>query len=261
MNFNDPTRFPDFQYLVDLVGEPTAMPGMIWEEKLDGVRAMVSMSALRLRSIVLPRHQLLLRSGKPIPRGCLLDGEIMAKDGNFTAVQGRITRGQWKRLEFVPFDCLYWDGRSLRNDPLIRRRSRLLRIDPGPQTLELVDGVLPKVPMAWEGVVGKHLLGPYLAGKRKHWVKWKQTGLIKVRIIRFEEGEGSWAGLVGKVVFGVRMNDTWVELGVAGVPTAIDRWEFQHRGDQYIGRPIWIRHYGIVKTKFRNPVFEGLVDE
>lgn len=260
MNFSDPTKFPDFQYLTDLVGEPTAMPGMIWEEKMDGVRAMVSISALRLRSIVLPKHQLLLRSGQQIPRGCLLDGEIMATDGNFTAVQGRITRGQWRRLEFVPFDCLYWDGKSLRNEPLITRRKRLLMIDPGPQILETVDGVLPKVPMAWEGVVGKMLLGPYLAGKRKQWVKWKQTGLIKVRILRFEEGEGSWAGLVGKVVFGAYINGTPIELGVAAVPTAIDRWEFQHHGEKYIGKACYIRHYGIVKVKFRNPIYEGLAD-
>lgn len=261
MNFSDPNKFPDFQYLTDLVGEPSAMPGMIWEEKLDGVRAMVSMSALRLRSIVLPKHELLLRSGKPIPRGCLLDGEIMAKDGNFTAVMGRVTRGQWKRLEFVPFDCLYWDGKTLRPQPLVTRRTRLLKIDPGPQVLQMVDGVLPKVPMAWEGVVGKHLLGPYQAGKRIGWVKWKQTGMVKARIIRFEDGEGSWAGLVGKVVFGVLINGTYVELGVAAVPTAIDRWEFHHRGEKYIGKACYIRHYGVVKTKFRNPIYEGLVPE
>lgn len=262
MNFNDPNKFPDFQLITELKAVPEYMDGWIWEEKLDGVRAMVSQSSLRLRSIVLPKHALTLAGGKQIPRGCILDGEIMPKaGGNFTDVQGRVTRGNWGRLQFVPFDCLYWDGKSLRNSPLFERRARLALISPLPTTLDPIDKVLPAVPMDWEGVVGKPLLGPYHAGKRLGWVKWKQTGLIKCRIVRFEEGDGSWAGLVGKVVFGLRMGDQLIELGKAGGLTTMQRWEFHHRGDQYIGRQIYIRHYGLVKAKFRNPVFEGFVDD
>jgi ATP-dependent DNA ligase len=199
--------------------------------------------------------------GKQIPRGCILDGEIMAKKGDFTDVQGRVTRGAWSRLAFVPFDCLYWDGKSLRNNPLFERRERLSRVAPLPRTLDSVNKVLPKVPMDWEGVVGKPLLGPYHAGKRMGWVKWKTTGLIKCRIVRFEEGEGSWAGLAGKIVFGLKMGDQLVEIGKCAIPTSIQRWEFHHRGEKYIGRQIIVRHYGLVKSKFRNPVFEGFADE
>lgn len=265
MRLHDPFDFPDFQHPRALKEPPQHTPGMIWEQKLDGVRAMVSNSALKLRSINLAKHSLELRSGRPIPRGCLLDGEIMATDDNFTAVQGRVTRQQWRKLEFVPFDILYWDGKSLRAKPLLERRARLLTIDPGPLVLsdedEQGNPKLATVPLEWEGVVGKHLGEGYATGRSGSWVKWKNTGMIKCRLLRFEEGEGSWKGIVGKVVFGLKIQGQEVILGRASGLTTLQRWEFQHRPEQYLGRPIMVRHYGIIKQQFRNAIFEGFADE
>lgn len=269
MNFSDPFQFPEFQHMGDLKEPPVYTPGMVWEEKMDGIRAMVSSTSIKLRNVNVPKHQLLLRDGRQVPRGCLLDGEIMATDDSFTAVQGRVTRGQWKKLIFVPFDVLYWDGKSLRKSPFSDRRIRLQRIDPGPVVLEPVfeDGQmsprLPKVPLQWEGVVGKRLDDPYQAGRRGSWVRWKQTGMMTFRLIGFAEGEGAWKGTNGKVIFGLQVPQTgqYLEWGRAQVPTFLQRYEFTHHPEKYIGRPIWIRHYGMMKTKFRNPIFEGFADE
>src|SRR3954470_8118016 len=164
MNFNDPFKFPDFQrpkpWKVEV---PTFISGTICEEKMDGIRAMVSNTALKLKHVNSSGHQLLLRDGRQIPRGCILDGEIMAKDEQFTAVQGRLSRRQWKKLIFVPFDVLYWDGKSLRQSPLHERRSQLVKLDPGPQLVFPKDGhVVP--PVEWEGIVCKRLDESYQAG-------------------------------------------------------------------------------------------------
>jgi bifunctional non-homologous end joining protein LigD len=262
VNFNDPIRFPDFQHPRDRKEPPEFVPGMIWEQKLDGVRVMASFMALKLRNIHLAKHKLVLPDGRPIPRGCLLDGEVVAKDENFTAVQGRLTRGQWTRLEFIPFDILYWDGKSLRSKPYQERWNRLITsIGFSPKRLELLDEGLEQVPLHWEGVVGKMLDDPYQAGRHGSWVKWKQQGLVKCMLLGFAEGEGTWAGTVGKVSFGIRLNGKDIELGHAGGLTFKDRWEFQHRPEKYIGRLIWIKHYGMIKTRFRNASFEGFVDE
>lgn len=262
MNFNDPLKFPDFQQPRERKDPPEFIEGMIWEQKLDGVRVMASNMALKLRNIHLPKHSLTLPGGKPIPRGCLLDGEVMAKDDNFTAIQGRMTRNQWTKLEFVPFDCLYWNGKSLRALSYQERHHRLLTsINIAPKRLELLPEGLQPVPPHWEGVVGKRLDEPYQNGRHGSWVKWKIQGIVKCELLGFAEGSGTWEGSVGKVVFGLTLKGKRIELGHAGGLTFKDRWEFQHRPELYIGKMIWIKHYGMVKTKFRNPTFEGFVDE
>ena len=253
MNLKQPDTWPDFMLCVKTEKKPTLLDQMIWERKLDGVRVQVSASAVRTRNISLFEHEIKLRSGEPIPKGVLLDGELLS-DGGFTDVQGRLTRRQWKKLTFVPFDLLVHDKKPVIAQMTRARLDLLHEYDPGPERLQPGEDV----PWDWEGIVGKPSC-PYFPGQRVQWVKWKLSGLVDVYILGFEEGKGSWAGMPGGVKFGVNLSGLIIEMGVAGGLSYKERWDFHHHPENFIGKKCRVKHFGIVKARFRNPIYEGLV--
>lgn len=255
MNLKKPDTWPDFMLCMPAKQKPLILDQYIWERKLDGIRVQVSSKAIRTRSLSLFDHEIKLRSGQAIPDHLLLDGELMSPDG-FTAVQGQLTRRQWKKLVFVPFDLLQFGGKPIWEQNTRSRLALLNEYDPGPERL----GPGQQIPMEWEGVVCKPNCS-YFPGRRVQWIKWKNTGVIEAYVLRFEEGTGTWAGMPGKVIFGVNVKGTVYELGAASGLTTVQRWQFHHQPELYLGKKCRIQHYGMVKTRFRNPIFLGMADD
>jgi len=97
-------------------------PGFIFEEKMDGIRAICEVGEESNRvtgrrlgadgkpAEITKTHAAYLRSVRFAPHyaGCVFDGELMP-DGSYAI-----------------FDCLQWKGEDLRNSPLLVRKFRLL---------------------------------------------------------------------------------------------------------------------------------------
>lgn len=229
---------------------PATTGRYVWQQKLDGVRAIISPDRIWLRSTDYPN------TGVPIPPGTVLDGELVASSGNFYDVMPAIMKRRWKDLQYIPFDILEHSGHSVRNSPLIERLTILNRV--APMALDIwafPNRPMPAVPEEWEGVVGKPLDSVYREGKRTSWVKWKNVWLFDAVVLGYEEGSGDWEGMVGKVVFG---NAAGERLGVASGFNAKMQRMFTLNGEQFIGKPCVIRHYGMNKNALRNPVFHGI---
>jgi bifunctional non-homologous end joining protein LigD len=173
--------------LATLVPKPFDKPNWVYEEKYDGDRVLAYKEGGQVR--------LLSRSGKDLtarfPRiaeairvlptvTLLLDGEIVIFDAN------RISRFQLlQQLKgepgFAVFDCLFRNGRDLRNEPLSARRA-FMEKSLGENKL-----LLPSRRLAsngnkafrlaqrrgYEGLVGKDLSSPYVESRSTYWLKVK----------------------------------------------------------------------------------------
>jgi bifunctional non-homologous end joining protein LigD len=198
-----------------------------WEFKWDGVRAIAYVSGGRLR--------LLSRSGNDITASypelgvlaervrepVIVDGEIIAiRDGrpDFGLLQSRmhVRHPSGRLLADAPvqlylFDFLQADGEALLGMPYTARRERLeaLGLNAGPvRTPPWYPGGAADVQAVslahdLEGVVGKPLASAYHPGRRRDWVKIKNTRHAEVIIGGWEPGQGRRTGTIGSLLLGV----------------------------------------------------------
>ena len=80
----------------------------------------------------------------------------------------------------MAFDCLYWDGRDLRQQPLDERRKALERVVAGELVLPVrrlaADGAEAWAEVqrrGYEGLVAKNESAPYRGGLSRSWLKVK----------------------------------------------------------------------------------------
>ncbi len=219
------------------------------EWKWDGIRAQVIKR--RGRTFLWSRGEDLLAGRFPeveaavafLPDGTVLDGELLAwRDARpmpFTALQRRLNRktvGK-KLLSDVPvhlvaYDCLEFEGRDVRAEPLRVRR----------QYLELIVRALPTgAPISvspiidaadWDGIVSardvsraqeaeglmlKRLDAAYGVGRRTgDWWKWKVSPLtVDAVLVNAQAGHGRRAGLFTDYTFAVWDGDTLVPFAKA----------------------------------------------
>jgi len=197
----------------------------IYEVKWDGIRASISIDEgeLTIRS----RNQNNISKSFPellIPEkafratSALFDAEIVClEDGgkpNFQHVINRlqqrsdsaIERGRKKFPVYCyVFDCLYLDGRSLINEPLIKRREWMIdaiRKDTPYRISESVDEGLHLFEaaknMGLEGIVAKERTGRYHPGKRSDtWLKIKVRNTTECFILGYTKGKGDRASAFG----------------------------------------------------------------
>src|SRR6202035_2499339 len=168
--------------LATLVAKPFHEPGWVYEEKYDGYRLL----AYKEGSSV----TLLSRNGNDRTasfsaiaaaikqlraRTLLLDGEGVAFDregiSRFQLLQ------QGRDTKYAVFDCLYFNGRDLRREPLSTRRTAM------EQAIEGMDGLIASRRLAddgfkafeqarklgFEGLVGKDNSAPYIEGRSRKW--------------------------------------------------------------------------------------------
>ena len=177
------------------------------ERKLDGERCVARKvgSDVRLES----------RSGKDLtstypevrsavaaqrPRELLLDGELVAFDGDqtsFARLQQRlgVNRPSAELVANYPvvycvFDLLEVEGEDVAAEPLVQRRARLMRTVRVSTALQHTEAwsdesqrrFADACRLGWEGLIAKRADAPYTAGRSKNWLKlkcvWEQEFVI-----------------------------------------------------------------------------------
>ena len=192
-------------------------PGWVWEEKYDGYRVLAYKEG--------PYATLLSRNGRdcgarfadlvasvvrlPV-RSLALDGEAVAFDEHLVSSFERLQKSSAPVLLAV-FDCLWCDGRDLRDAPLRERRALLEEILEGSDRLfparRLADGGFTAYRDAqsrgFEGVVAKDAEAPYRPGRSRAWLKIKIKQGAELVIAGFTPGRG------GRAHFGALLLGAW----------------------------------------------------
>lgn len=194
--------------LCKLVSEPFDREGWYFEPKWDGYRAIAEIEKGNVRlysrngqSFNRDYPELVSALAK-IKHDAVLDGEIVVMDGgkpNFQMLQnyGRNTSGN---LEYIAFDILYMDGKSLTQLPLRERKQALRSMLPRIAHLSFGEHVemhgkaffAATKKQGLEGMIAKEAGSPYLPGQRtQHWQKIKSHLRQEVVICGFTEARGS----------------------------------------------------------------------
>jgi bifunctional non-homologous end joining protein LigD len=259
----DPTRGGTPPRLADLpgvaAGEPPAGlkpmqatltdgpfddPKWLFEPKLDGVRALVTVidgvATVRSRRglDITAQYPALARALARQPASSLvLDGEIVALDErgvpSFERLQQRMglqnpeeiaTADAELPVLFFAFDIVFLDGYDLRRVALEHRVEVLERVlQPGAlvqpvQTFE-ADGVAAfeaAARLGLEGVVAKRRDGPYEDGRRsRRWLKVKARKSDEFVIGGHHSGEGTRSGTFGALLLGTYGDESDEEGGGA----------------------------------------------
>ena len=227
----------------------TLSGAMIVEDKYDGIRGQLHIepprSAIYSRTLDEISHQFpeIAQSAEEFARisniSLIADGEIVAfRDGQilpFALLQQRLGRKKPsdKLLAEIPvsiliFDLLYVEGRTLIDDPLEERKTRLtqlnwsgnLRIAP----FLLVDNETPLDPLfdasaqrRNEGLMLKDPLSPYSPGKRgMSWLKWKKAlATLDVVVTGVEFGHGRRRNVLSDYTFAVQHEGKLLNIGKA----------------------------------------------
>jgi DNA ligase 1 len=189
------------------------------EFKLDGARIQVHKSGDEVRvytrnlrdvSAAVPE---VVEAARSLPaRELILDGEAIALRNDGTPHPFQITMRRFGRkldvealrqtLPVQPFffDCLYFDGGALIDEPLVRRIDvlnqqapgnlvvpRLVTVDPADASAFLVRALSA----GHEGVMAKDVNGLYAAGRRgAAWLKIKNARTLDLVVLAAEWGSG-----------------------------------------------------------------------
>jgi bifunctional non-homologous end joining protein LigD len=234
-------------------------------------------------------------------RELLLDGELVAYDGeqtSFARLQQRlgVARPSAELVANYPvvycvFDLLEVDGEDVADQPLVERRSRLMRtIRPGPalQHTEAWSGDSQRrfddaCRLGWEGLIAKRADAPYSAGRSKNWLKlkcvWEQEFVIggytdpvgsrtdfgALLVGYYQQGSLRYAGKVGTGY----SRSTLLDLGArlrklqTAEPAFVDARPIP-RGTHWT-RPVLVAQIGFAEWttegRLRQPRFLGLRDD
>ncbi len=230
--------------------EPFANPAWVFEPKLDGIRAVATLSGPPGS----PTVRLVTRRGNDVTPGypgiatsltrqpansMVLDGEIVAFDDrgvpSFERLQQRMNLTnpvEIKQAEkdvpvvYFVFDLLYLDGVDLRGAPLEERR-RLLEQTLMPQgNVHLVDQLemdgleayQAVVDLGLEGLVAKRRGSAYTSGTRSQsWIKVKQRTTDEFVVIGFSRGQNARLKTFGALGIATRDEDgNLVSVGRVG---------------------------------------------
>jgi bifunctional non-homologous end joining protein LigD len=197
-----PAALPKFRppQLATLVDEVPAGNGWMHEIKFDGYRALIACASDTVRVYT--------RSGKdwsdkfvPLVEhfkaldlpSCLIDGEIVAYDGNgnpdFSSLQNVLKRGHGSqkdsdKLAFHAFDLLELEGENLAKLTNVERKERLEALlaeaEPPIHFADHVIGAGEKLyrtmcDAGQEGIISKRIDGKYASKRTRNWVKVKCT--------------------------------------------------------------------------------------
>jgi bifunctional non-homologous end joining protein LigD len=173
--------------LATLVPKPFHYPGWVYEEKYDGYRILaykegsrVTLYSRNAKDRTQTFSDVAVAIGTLRDRTLLLDGEAIAFDKKLVSRFQLLQQGEVPIL-YAVFDCLYRNGRDLRNESLPVRRNALeeaigdthhlfpsRRLDSN--GLKAYEAAKRK---GWEGVVGKDSSAPYVEGRSTKWLKVK----------------------------------------------------------------------------------------
>jgi bifunctional non-homologous end joining protein LigD len=177
--------------LATLVKEPFHRPGWVYEEKYDGYRILAYKEGRRVT--LLSRNakdrtahfDAVAQAVSALPyETLLLDGEVVAFDRHSVS-RFQLLQNLADKPRYAVFDCLYLDGRDLRQEPLRWRRAALEKVLGKPvgkqptlfSSARLAADGLKAYQIAkrkgFEGAVAKDESSPYVEGRSMKWLKFK----------------------------------------------------------------------------------------
>ncbi len=227
--------------LAQEIDKPFSSKDWIFEIKWDGFRAIAyinhEVNLISRNDIDLIRNFPEIKELKDLTRNVVLDGEIVIiKDGesSFQAVQ---ERGKAVRIEdiekerskaaaeYIVFDILEKNGKSLINLPLMERK-RILQdsLEEG-EYITLSDFMEDKGEIYYqaaiendlEGVIAKRKDSKYHPGLRSsEWLKIKKTKSCDCVIFGYTKGTGIRAKTFGALILGLYDKKTPIFIGKVG---------------------------------------------
>ncbi|MFN2461611.1 MAG: non-homologous end-joining DNA ligase [Candidatus Velthaea sp.] len=227
--------------LATLVDEPFDDPEWLFELKWDGYRAIAVIDAKGGITLTsrngndflqqFPELAEMARGFGSLPT--VVDGEICILDArgrsSFQALQSRDKR--WARgaaptkqsVTFVAFDCLYADGRDLRDEPLDERKALLEKVIVPDRGVMFSKHVVAKGTELYafaareglEGIMGKLRSSPYRSSRTREWVKIKAKRRQEFVIGGWTEPRGSRTAF-GALLVGFYEGKKFVYAGHVG---------------------------------------------
>jgi len=218
--------------LATLVDEPFHEEGWVYEVKWDGYRTLaylrngkVELKSRNNKSFdekFYAVHQAL----KNWKVNAVVDGEIIVADEEGKAHFGNLQN--WRSeadgiLQFYVFDLLYYEGRSLLSEPLIKRRELLKSIMPDAENILLsqdfeangLEFFETAEKMGLEGIMAKRADSVYVQDRSRDWLKIKTALRHEVVIGGFTRNEGS-AKQFSSLLVGVFEKGKFVYTGKIG---------------------------------------------
>jgi bifunctional non-homologous end joining protein LigD len=173
-----------------LFTQPFSDPKWLFEPKWDGYRALCYFGP-EIRFISRRNNDLTKRFPEPQALhvkadSAIIDGEIVAIDENGYPCFDELRRTKRTcAIVFYAFDLLEFNGKNLRELPLIKRKGALKRILPKPKTnrIRFTEHVIGEGLALFaeleghklEGMVAKKIDGQYVGGRSRDWLKIKTT--------------------------------------------------------------------------------------
>ena len=240
-----------------------------FEVKWDGIRALLLIFEGTIR--------ILSRNGRELTQqfpelvaalsylrasNAVLDAEIVRLDAVgrpvFKQVISRLHQSHPAKIERLSksapvvcylFDALYLDGRSLLQDPLIRRRAWVQDlIKPGSPfrfSSDVEDGAAlyeAAQKMGLEGIMAKKATSYYYPGKRSaDWYKLKFRETMDCYIAGFTEGQGERSSVFGALHLLQKNEQEWIYRGKVG--TGFDMDFMQYLRERMDGLPKTIKPF------------------
>jgi bifunctional non-homologous end joining protein LigD len=177
--------------LATLVSGPFHLPGWVYEEKYDGYRIVAYKEGDRVT--LLSRNAKDRTATFPVVAEAVaslaaptlvLDGEVVLFDRHNVS-RFQLLQNLGSPPKYAVFDCLYRDGRDLRDEPLSVRRAELEKVigkAAGKNAViflsaRLAENGLKAYEIAkrkgFEGVLAKDESAPYIRGRSGKWLKFK----------------------------------------------------------------------------------------
>ena len=195
--------------LAQIHEEPFDDADWLFEIKWDGYRAIaeISKEGIRLYSrnglSFLKLYPKVADELKKIKDDVILDGEIVVLNKNnkpdFQKLQ-QYDHNPSLQIQFYVFDCLFHNGKSLMNQPLIARKEIAEKVLPESKILKYSGHVMASgidffsgvVKMDLEGMIAKRASSIYIPGKRsRDWLKIKNHNTQEAVIAGYTAPKGS----------------------------------------------------------------------
>jgi bifunctional non-homologous end joining protein LigD len=207
------------------IGECKNNPGLIYEQKLDGYRAIITLKpdgyTVQARSGA-DKTELFPELEFTVEKPCVLDGELVCfRDGKplFAGIQHRGNRktGIEHAMETYPatycvFDILELDGQNVMRLPLQDRKTLLAQVVTPTSNVKLTEYVsygealfAQAALQGLEGVIGKRLDQPYYEGQRL-WIKCKVPQIGEFSVVGYTQGTGWRKDTFGALVLADKDN-------------------------------------------------------
>ncbi len=185
-------------------------PDWIYEEKFDGIRAIVIKNKDKV--LIYSRNKNLQNSKFPSlvevlkkqkEKNFILDGEIVAFEKGITAFS-KLQQYKKQKIDvyFYAFDLLHFDKYSLINMSLIDRKKALKKhirfskkLKYTPHVAKEGEKYLKKAcKKGWEGIIAKQKDSKYISKRTRNWLKFKCSNRQEFLIVGYTQPQRSRVG-------------------------------------------------------------------